>query len=765
MASEKYNKTGHRIVHRKAPLRWCDGFPIGNGVLGAMVWGDGDPLSFTLDRADLWDARNNLDYMNSPDFNYANLRQLVSEKRFDEVEEIFENRQLRDNPVCPTKVSIGRMEVSIGKADTYEGTLDIDSAIFSGTLSTSQQTCHIESFVHHEKNLLCMHMQPGPSDVKIRFIPLAKIDKKLAELGHPKPIITKEKGICTFVQEIPQGLFYALVWNCSGADFFVSVETASSAKEALSKAMQVRDQASKTGFETLRQEHLEKWQERWKSSMVYLPEDDLEFLWYYGIYLLASSAKKGALPPGLQGLWAMDGVLPPWRGDYHVNMNVQETFWPACASGHLDLLDSWCDYMKSCIEPARKFTENFFGTEGTFWHCCTIPTYTPLPCWYPVQFAWGSSGWVAWLVWLRWRYSIDIKWLRETGYPVVAEIFRFFRSALVLEEDGCLHIPLSSSAEYARNTPAAWCKDPNMDIAVIRKCCDWIIEMEEALEIDDLSQDARDVHAKIVPYSLTDKKELCLWPGKVLDEPHRHPSHLVAIHPIMDLTIDGDENERAIIDASVEQYFSMGQYLWAGHSYAQLISFAAVLGRSGWAHECLTQFTHHWIGPNGLHCNRDLWNSGMTFFKLESPDDRTAIKAPFTMEANCGVSAGISDMLVQGWGDVIRIFPAIPDLWRDVAFRNLLTEGAFRVSAIYRNNRTVWVQVTAGVNRKFQLLDPFNGDTPVVKGCEIVREADIFVSNLKKGQTIEMYIKDEDIDFSNAIEKIRLSDTSPLGLR
>jgi alpha-L-fucosidase 2 len=751
---------------------------MGNGVFGAMMWGDGAPLSFTLDRADLWDTQNNLDYMNSSDFNYANLCRLVSEKRFDEVDEIFEKRQLRDNPVGPTKVSIGRASLFIGEAIEYECTLNIDNATVFGNIGNSKQKHTFESFVHHDKNVLCLRVDPLPSEARMKFIPLMQIAKSMDKLNHPAPIITEEGNIGTFVQEIPQGLFYAVVWNCSGSEFFVSAETASSAKEALGKAMQIRDQAARAGFEMLRQEHLKKWQEFWSESAICLPEAELEFFWYYGIYLLASSAKKGSTPPGLQGLWAMDGVIPPWRGDYHGNMNVQETFWPACASGHLDLLDCWCDYMKLCIEPAKEFTRKFFGTEGTFWPCCTIPTYTIVTCWHTVQFAWASTGWLTWLVWLRWRYSMDINWLRTTGYPVVAEAFRFFRSTLVLEKDGLFHIPLSSSAEYENNTPAAWCKDPNIDIAVIRRCCDWVIEMEEALGINDLSQSAREVHvkivpyslkvhAKLVPYSLTDlkeKKELCLWPGKLLDEPHRHPSHLMAIHPIMDMTIDGDENTRAIIEDSVEQYLTLGQYFWAGHSYAQLISFASVLGRGGWAYECLTQFANHWVGPNGLHLNRDFRNSEMTFFKVER-DYGSVSYPPFTMEANCAVSAGISDMLVQGWGDIIRIFPALADNWRDVAFFDLLTEGAWKVSALYRNGRTVWAKITAGVDRELRLRDPFNGDTPVVKGCEIVREADILIMFLKKGQTVELSLKNEKIDFGKELLNIKQSDTSFLGLK
>ena len=112
-------------------------------------------------------------------------------------------------------------------------------------------------------------------------------------------------------------------------------------------------------------------------------------------------------PPGLQGVWPMDGVIPPWRGDYHADMNVQETFWPAFASGHLELADSWCDLMRESLPAAQEYTRRFFGTEGSFWACCTLPGYTVVPCWHTVQFGWSHSGWLGWLVWLRWRYSMD----------------------------------------------------------------------------------------------------------------------------------------------------------------------------------------------------------------------------------------------------------------------------------------------------------------------------------------------------------------------
>ena len=97
-----------RITHRKAPLEWHDGLPLGNGDLGAMVWGDGNPLALTLDKSDLWDLRTNTDFMADPRFNYAELQRLVAEGRYTEAAEVFEEHQRRDSPLGPTKISIGR---------------------------------------------------------------------------------------------------------------------------------------------------------------------------------------------------------------------------------------------------------------------------------------------------------------------------------------------------------------------------------------------------------------------------------------------------------------------------------------------------------------------------------------------------------------------------------------------------------------------------------------------------------------------------------
>jgi len=137
----------------------------------------------------------------------------------------------------------------------------------------------------------------------------------------------------------------------------------------------------------------------------------------------------------------------------------------------------------------------------------------------------------------------------------------------------------------------------------------------------------------------------------------------------------------------------------------------------------------------------------------------------FTMEASCGVAAGVNDMLLQGWNDTVRVFPAVPAHWRDIAFRELVTEGAFTVSAIRRNGRTVSVIVRATVARRLRLRDPFAGADVSMSGAALVREGDCFVGPMNAGEEVVLCLEGDTCDIDAAVATVRASDTSRLGLR
>ncbi len=758
------------FTHRTAPLHWHDGFPLGNGALGVMLWGDGAPLCLTLDHADLWDLRCNTDFLDHPDYTYAGLRRLVSEGRYEEAAAIFDERFRRDNPVTPTKVHIGRAELQLGATERYECTLDLDRALVQGTLTTAQATHELEAFVHKERAVFCLKLTDAPPEAVLTVRPLSSLSPEMAQLGYPDPCFADHGDVQVMTQVIPEGPACAVAWARRGDVYYIAADVADTADAAEAQALATLRDALAVGYEALLSEHLAAWQAFWAVSTVALPEPRMEFLWAYGLYLLASSARRGHLPPGLQGVWAPDGQPSPWRGDYHADMNVQETFWPAGATGHLELLDPWCDFMQDILPAVQAHTRRIFGTEGRFYLCSMHPRYVPTAGWYTVQYAWSNTGWLAWLVWLRWRYSLDTRWLRATGYPLVAECFRFYRANLEPGPDGRLHVPLSTSPEFKENSPAAWGPDPNIVLALIRRTCDWLIEMEQALGISDLTPDARRIHEALPPYALgkpevplasgfAAEKILALWPGQLLNESHRHPSHLMAIHPAMDLTIEGTDEDRQIIADSLTHFLELGQYRWAGHTYAQWISLSACVGRPGMAYGALRQFADRWIGPNGLHFNRDFQRTGATLFAGDPA------QAPFTMESNNAVTMGVCDLLLQGWNDRLRVFPAVPAHWRDVAFDGLVAEGAWVVSAARLGGQTQWVRVRASVDRALRLRDPFGGADVTVTGAPLARDGEDYVGRLVAGQEVVLAATRYHLSFAEAAEGARRSDVSTLGLK
>jgi len=196
-----------------------------------MVWGDGNPLAFTLDRADLWDLRLDRALMDHPDYNYARLRRLISERRFEEVRELFEARQARDNPPGPTKISIGRAEIQIGTATRYECCLDIDKGVVEGSLPTETGEHGLRILVHRNRNLLCVRVSRLPRGAEMVLVPLADTTESLAKLGHPRPQAVVEAKRQLVLQQIPDGPSYAICWNRTGPDFLMAVEAGASCEE------------------------------------------------------------------------------------------------------------------------------------------------------------------------------------------------------------------------------------------------------------------------------------------------------------------------------------------------------------------------------------------------------------------------------------------------------------------------------------------------------------------------------------------------------
>jgi len=711
-------KNEHNLKINNFPERWLDGLPLGNGEIGVMLWGDEQSLKLSLDHANAWDTRTIEEEFSDPLFNYRSLREMVNSGKSEELSQTFKTQWDKNNPLGPTKINLGRLELVHNSFKNASFELSIDNAIASANLHSEKLEANFELFVSKDTNSIVARIENFPDNLELKYIPFYECTEEYKILGNPDAEITICPEYTMIMQQILPETYFGICYSHHANDLFVSFSYGKSAGKVKESALKKNAVAIAAGYEKLKLSHLNRWHAFWSKSAISIPEKEYERLWYYGLYILNSCSAKNMFPPGLQGVWATDGAPACWRGDYHADLNVQQTFAMACSANHVELLDVWLDYICGVSEQTKTFTRKFFGTKGAFQVCSTVPGHIPISGnWTPVMYAWSNTGWLAQLAWQRWRYSMDKKWLAEKGYPFVTSCFEFYAENLEMEDDGKYHIPLSSSPEYDNDEISAWCKDPNVDIALIRKCCDWVMEMEMALEISEFSNKAEEIKKNLVEYHLVKyqnlnyqvdcKKVLGLWKDKVLDESHRHPSHLMAIHPAMDITIDGGEEELQIIEDSLLQFLVLGQYFWCGHAYIQMISFAAVIGKANMAYEFLEKYFKNWTITNLLHHNRD--KSTDSHF----PEKRENL---MTIEASCGVVEGINNMLLQSWNGIIRLFPAVPSHWRDISFSNMLTEGAFEVSASMQNGQVTQVTVKGIPGSICKIKNSFATQTVSVNG-------------------------------------------------
>ena len=171
-------------------------------------------------------------------------------------------------------------------------------------------------------------------------------------------------------------------------------------------------------------------------------------LFYVEIYKLGCCSRPGKFPISLQGVWTKDGGLPPWAGDYHLDMNVEESYWPVYASNHLDCAQPLYERFFANLPRYKKLCYDFFGFEGAWARCEQALDGSPIYGWYTANFWPGNGAWLAHHFWLHWLYSHDGDFLRDRAFPFMRAFLQTYCNLLEEGPDGRLHIPLGTSPEW-----------------------------------------------------------------------------------------------------------------------------------------------------------------------------------------------------------------------------------------------------------------------------------------------------------------------------
>jgi alpha-L-fucosidase 2 len=404
---------------------------------------------------------------------------------------------------------------------------------------------------------------------------------------------------------------------------------------------------------------------------VSLPDPLLERQYYLDTYKLGCVARSHTPAITLQAVWTADnGSLPPWKGDFHHDLNTQLSYWPTYSGNRLALAASFTHWMWGIRKEARAYTQHYFGKPGLNVPGVTTISGKPMGGWIQYSMSPAISAWLAQHFYWEWKYGMDPAFLRKRAWPWVRECARFLEHLTYISPSGKRRLPLSSSPEYHDNRIEAWFEGfTNHDLALAH------FAFQAAAELaSTLGQDKEAAHWQALRSELPaldqSQNGLTIAPGQELDESHRHHAHLIGIYPLTILNPD-IPTDSALIRRSLAHLQQQGTRSWTGYSFAWAASLFAQARDAENAAQNLQIFASNFVSTNSFHLNGDQKGGQYSNFTYR----------PFTLEGNFAFAQGVHEMLLQSNKGYIEVFPAVPDTWTTLSFRNLRTEGGFLVSA------------------------------------------------------------------------------------
>jgi len=696
----------HDMIWERPASRWLDAIPLANGHIGTLIWGDGHPLKVSLDKYDCWELREVP--TDAEKYNYQTLRWLVEQEADQDINRIFWPKPEDPAQPYPTRLPMPRLAIDFGSDCTeFTARLALHSATASGQISLPAGSVSWSVYAHATYKIIVIELNDLPDE----FSPSVAVGldhlndeakRTLKNWGYEPAETGVAEGINWLRQRFPAGGEYVVAWmeqrHGSSLRVLLTIVTHNDDHNPLPAATNLLEEAISEDPDELHAEHCAWWQEFWQASMLHIPDTRLEALYYAEMYKLGSSARPEGLPISLQGLWTIDSQMPPWSGDYHLDMNVQEAYWPVYTSNHLELGHSLYQTLYDDLPLFKHQCQRLFDFEGAWSGCSIAYDGTLVPCWATPQFWPGNGAWLRHMYWLHWLYSQDEEFLRTRAYPMMSAFMLTYLNLLEEGVDGKLHLPLSSSPEWEGPNRAAWGADTTCDLGLIKWLTQALIETIERLDIDDPDAPRwREVQQRLVDYLQDDRRGLLIKEDTSLSRSHRHHSHLMPIHPLGVLTIDDGPGARDLITRSIGHWRGQGAGQWTGWSFpwASLIASRCGLGNMAW--QMLDLYANAFITCNTFHINGDPRWFGVSYADYE----------PMTVEGGFCAAAAIMEMLLQSWGGKIRLFPTVPDRWHDGYFTDLRAEGAFLVTSRLREEQVLFAEVFSERGGPCRVVSPW----------------------------------------------------------